>query len=182
MIKDNELQLLESLYQSTDTGEQLSQRKLAERTGLSLGLINVLLRRFVERGWVKLTHFSRHSLKYVLTPEGIHEVSRRTVEYFSRAVENTAIYRDRIEAFVKKASKSGITTLVLLGPAELDFLFAYSCEKNSIVFYKNPSKNIFEDLLASGASIFICMKEPIPSILPDAAPFILFSDILLNEM
>ncbi len=54
---DTELSLIESLGEAQCTQARITQRELASRTGLSLGMTNALLRRFAEKGWVKLTVF-----------------------------------------------------------------------------------------------------------------------------
>lgn len=142
-----EFQLLESLYQSQQAAGQegqsaqtpaapVSQRELAARTGLSLGLTNTLIKRFIERGWVKLLHINGRKVKYALTAEGMEEIAFRTVEYFARASKNTSLYRHKIESFVAHYARLGYTGLLLLSPHELDFLFEYACLKYGLVFCK----------------------------------------------
>ncbi len=140
MIPDNpELQLLESIYSVTEEGSSpalVSQRELANTAGLSLGLTNTLLKRFIERGWVKLLHVNGRKIKYALTPSGLEEIAVRTVDYFMRAAQNASLYRKKIDVFIETVSRNGYTSLLLLGPAELDFLFDYACIKHGIQFYK----------------------------------------------
>jgi len=159
---DTELQLLETIYSKQDGSGAISQRDLAGASGLSLGMTNALLRRFVERGWVKLMHLSGRSLKYILTTEGAEEVLRRSLSYFTRAVRSASLYRDRIDAYVLGLSKAGFRTLVLEGPAELDFLFDYSCARHGLDFVKNPQRASRQVLLASASTIFV-IARPIVS-------------------
>jgi DNA-binding MarR family transcriptional regulator len=155
---DNELQLLETIYSKQDGSGAISQRDLAGASGLSLGMTNALLRRFVERGWVKLMHISSRSLKYILTTEGAEEVLRRSLSYFTRAVRSASLYRDRIDAYVLGLSKAGFRTLVLEGPAELDFLFDYSCARHGLDFIKNPTQTSRQAYLALASTIFVIAR------------------------
>jgi DNA-binding MarR family transcriptional regulator len=155
---DTELQLLETIYSKQDGGESQSQRTLAGAAGLSLGMTNALLKRFIERGWVKLMHISGRSLRYILTSDGMEEVLRRSLSYFTRAVRSASLYRDKIDAFVLKLSKEGFDILVLEGPAELDFLFDYSCERHGLIFVKNPVDARREALLALPGAMFVAAK------------------------
>lgn len=152
---DTELQLLETIYSKQGDSATLSQRDLAGAAGLSLGMTNALIRRFVERGWIKLTHLSGRSLKYILTSEGMEEVLRRSISYFSRAVRSASLYRDKIDAYVRGQAKVGFTAVVLDGPAELDFLFDYSCERHGLEFVKNPVEARRKDLMALPTAIFV---------------------------
>jgi DNA-binding MarR family transcriptional regulator len=134
--KDTELFLIENLSEAERTHAHITQRELASRTGLSLGMTNALLRRFAEKGWVKLTRLSAKSIHYAVTPDGVGEVARRAVGYFRRAARNADQYRSRIEQFLLTAKENGATTLVLVGASELDFLLEFVCERHRMVFVR----------------------------------------------
>lgn len=56
---------------------QASQRTLAKKANMSLGMMNAILGRFVERGWRMLTNVNGRKLAYAVTLEGIAELSNR---------------------------------------------------------------------------------------------------------
>ncbi|MFO7986673.1 MAG: winged helix-turn-helix transcriptional regulator [Desulfatiglandaceae bacterium] len=58
-----------------------SQRELARRLNLSLGLINSFCKRLVNKGYFKVKTMPKNRIKYFLTPEGLARKSRLTVEY-----------------------------------------------------------------------------------------------------
>ncbi len=86
-IDDAELPILEALSEQPS----LSQRKLAERAGLSLTRTHFVLKRLVERGVlkVKTAAKSEHKLGYlyILTPRGIDEKARLTYMFMQRAAQ-----------------------------------------------------------------------------------------------
>jgi hypothetical protein len=137
---DTELSLLESIGESAGLRDRVTQRELASRAGLSLGMTNSLLRRLAERGWVKLTRLSPKSMRYALTAEGVGEIARRTSGYFRRAARNADRYRAQIELFIVEAKRSGATTLVLAGASELDFLIEFVCDRHDIAFVKTADQ------------------------------------------
>ncbi len=65
--------------------EQISQRDLSKKIGLSLGSVNYILKELIKKGFVKAQRFKNSSNKaayiYVLTPKGINERIRQT-QYF----------------------------------------------------------------------------------------------------
>src|SRR5215813_14909457 len=72
-------------------GRPLSQRALAQRLGVALGLTNLLLKRLARKGSIKIVEFpkkpaARKRLRYLLTPKGIAEKSRLTYEHMSYAL------------------------------------------------------------------------------------------------
>ena len=44
---------------------------------MSLGMMNAILGRFVERGWIMFTNVNGRKLAYAVTPEGIAELANR---------------------------------------------------------------------------------------------------------
>ena len=133
---DTELSLLETIGESEGYPAHVTQRDLATRAGLSLGMTNSLLRRLAERGWVRLTRLSTKSMRYALTPEGVGEIARRTSGYFRRAARNVDKYREQIELFIVEAKREGTSTVVLTGTSELDFLIEFVCERHGISYVK----------------------------------------------
>ncbi len=104
-----------------ESGEPLSQRSLARRLGIALGLTNLLVRRLVRKGWVRVTGIKPHRVSYLITPQGIAEKARMTREYLRYSLAFYSEARDRIaERFA---------TLSMEWPADAD-----NIEKR-IVFY-----------------------------------------------
>ena len=62
-----------------------SQRELAIKTGISLGKLNYCLKALTEKGFVEIENFKKNPNKlnyiYVLTPKGIAEKTKLTINY-----------------------------------------------------------------------------------------------------
>ena len=76
-------------------GHPLTQRDLAERLGVALGLTNLYLKRLARKGFIKITDFprkpaARKRLRYLLTPQGISEKTRLTYEHVAYSL---SLYR-----------------------------------------------------------------------------------------
>ena len=82
-----DLQLLEALeHEST-----ITQRTLASRLGMALGLTNLYLKRLVRKGYVKCVTVSPNRLVYSLTPKGVARKARLTYEFMKYSLD---FYRD----------------------------------------------------------------------------------------
>lgn len=68
---EQDLATLQIISETLKYEPKASQRRLAERTGMSLGLVNAVLQRYVERGWLMFIHVNRRKLAYALTAEGM---------------------------------------------------------------------------------------------------------------
>ncbi len=69
-----------------------SQRELAQELGFSLGKLNYCLKALQKKGLVKLKNFSKQSnklryLHYVITPKGIAERSKLTINFMKRKMQ-----------------------------------------------------------------------------------------------
>jgi DNA-binding MarR family transcriptional regulator len=85
-------------------GKPLTQRALAQRLGVAVGLTNLYLRRLMRKGYVKVGGFPRKPavrkrLRYLLTGKGLAEKSRLTYEYMSHSLQ---LYR-RARAHLREA-------------------------------------------------------------------------------
>lgn len=73
------------LLKTLEDNPSLSQRNLAKRLGVSLGKINFCLNALIEKGCLKVSNFRNSSNKlsyaYLLTPHGVEQKARMTVEF-----------------------------------------------------------------------------------------------------
>ena len=81
------LQLLEALEHEAT----ITQRTLASRLGMALGLTNLYLKRLVRKGYVKCVSVSPNRLVYSLTPKGMARKARLTYEFMKYSLD---FYRD----------------------------------------------------------------------------------------
>lgn len=66
----------------------ISQRELANQTGISLGSVHYCLKALVLKGWLKVGNFKNNPKKsvylYLLTPEGVLQRSNLAIDFLSR--------------------------------------------------------------------------------------------------
>jgi hypothetical protein len=124
-------------------------------------MINRLLRKFAERGWIKLTRLSPKTVRYALTSSGLSELARRTAGYFSHATRSAELYRERLEAFAKKAKRGGATTVVLFGSSDVEFLLAYVCERHGLVFVKGSDLEKAQALARRSGGILLLAENEV---------------------
>lgn len=136
-ILDNELDLLEKIYSAEKASSRLTQRELAQSSGLSLGMTNAIIRRFEEDGLIRLTRHSTKSISYSLTAEGLAAISQRAATYIRKATHNVDLYRERLASFIAKKKGEGALTLVLSGASELSPLLETVCEECGLVLVKS---------------------------------------------
>lgn len=112
--------LLEAIAEAPD----VSQRSLAKQIGIALGLTNLLVKRFVGKGWVRVTHVKPHRVRYLLTPAGLAEKARLSQQAFHNSVQRYRVARTRIhDGFVRLAAEwpaeAGSRRVVFYGTGEI---------------------------------------------------------------
>jgi DNA-binding MarR family transcriptional regulator len=95
-----DLQLLEALEQDAS----ITQRTLATRLGIALGLTNLYLRRLVRKGYVKCVTVSPNRIMYLVTPRGVARRARLAYEFMKYSLD---FYRD-----VRRHLRSSLSDVV----------------------------------------------------------------------
>jgi DNA-binding MarR family transcriptional regulator len=115
---------------AVDEGGALTQRALAQRLGVALGLTNLYLKRLSRKGYLKIVEFprkpaTRKRLRYLLTPKGITEKTRLTYEHMSYALNLYRRTRETLRHTLAELAPAGAKRIALYGTgdaAELAYL------------------------------------------------------------
>jgi EPS-associated MarR family transcriptional regulator len=88
---------------------EISQRELAGELGISLGRVNFCVQALMEKGLIKANNFrnsrNKKGYAYLLTPKGIEEKARITVQFLKiKIAEHEALTRE-IKSLRKDAGK-----------------------------------------------------------------------------
>jgi len=83
-LNEELFETLRSIYRNPS----VSQRKLAEKLGFSLGKMNYCISALKEKGYIKLSNFKKNQNKvryvYILTPKGIAEKTNLTINFMKK--------------------------------------------------------------------------------------------------
>jgi len=66
------------ILQAIAAGGPVTQRSLSTRLGIALGLTNLLIRRLVGKGYVKVSRMGTRHVRYLMTPAGWEALGRAT--------------------------------------------------------------------------------------------------------
>jgi len=84
----------------------LTQRQMAGEMGLSLGKFNYCLKELVKKGIVKIERFTTSDRKagymYILTPNGIEQKAKITVNFLKRKLHEYQEIKQEIEKLKKE--------------------------------------------------------------------------------
>ena len=99
-----------------------NQRDLSRHMDLSLGSINMLLRRLIAKGYIRIEQLNQRKVKYILTPKGFAEKMQKSIKYTIKTLNSIGAIKERLKITVAELYKRGERTFFILGESDLAVL------------------------------------------------------------
>ena len=103
-FKDNQDHF--NVLRKIDKNPELTQRQFAQELGFSLGKLNYCLKELKKKGHIKIKSFKNNPKKtnylYILTPRGISEKTRLTINFMKRKMDEYDQLKKEIDEQNKK--------------------------------------------------------------------------------
>ncbi len=117
MDRDEEmiLNLLKAISDEPDT----TQKDLATRLGVAVGLVNSYLKRVIYKGYVKTKQLERRRLRYLLTPSGIKEKARLTYEFLEYSFQYIREVRRKANEAMRPFAAQNKKRVIFYGSGEV---------------------------------------------------------------
>jgi hypothetical protein len=82
-------------------------------------MVNLVLARLVKTGAIKVVNLNGRTARYLLTPAGVAEKSRRAYDYLLRTVQTFRDLRTRTDAVIAELYERGARQFVVHGEGEI---------------------------------------------------------------
>jgi DNA-binding MarR family transcriptional regulator len=128
MAHDHEYRLLDILSRQ----EKASQRQVAKESGLSLGMVNLVVRRLVRTGYIKTSTLNGQTVRYVLTRKGSAELARRSYEYMLHVVSSFGELRSGVAALMRNLCEGGNARFIIYGDGDVADLAELACRSTGL--------------------------------------------------
>jgi len=115
MVDENEHKIIEEISRD----KRLTQRELSARTKLSLGAVNVIIKRLVRRGFLKTVNLNPKKVEYIITPKGFTEKTNKSYRYVQKTIDLVRRVREEIARIVLDEYNRGQKKFVVLGDDDL---------------------------------------------------------------
>lgn len=110
----------------------ISQRKIAEQTGISLGQVNFLIKKFAKKGLIKIEGQTSKTIRYNLTPKGFAEKAVRTLQYIKISYNAVIAVASRIRGLTDKFISEGYKVYVYGSQGEMMEVVKLAIDGNAI--------------------------------------------------
>ena len=135
-----ELTLLEQIEQDPD----VTQASLATQLGVAVGTVNWHIKRFVEKGIVKVERAERRKLRYIITSEGIALRARLTVDYIEQSFNLYRRVRERAQKHLAHLHELGHESVRISGNGDVAEICKLTCLEAGIEVVDDPSAPLLE--------------------------------------
>jgi len=129
-----DLKLLEAVEQDS----RVTQRGLATKLGIALGLTNIYLRRLVRKGYIKCVNVQSNRISYLITPRGIAEKVRLTYEFMDYSLHLYGEVRQHLREVLQECAAAG-SRVAIFGrgeAAELAYLSLKECGLEPVAIFE----------------------------------------------
>ncbi len=109
-----------------------SQRDLARKLNISLGLVNSFIKRLAHKGYFKITTIPKNRATYILTPKGFSEKTRLTYEFIQYSFRFYKTARRKLTTLLGTLENDGVKTLILYGASDLAEIAYVSLKETSL--------------------------------------------------
>ena len=116
---DSDLYRELSLLSAVQSTPETSQRDLARRLGIALGLTNLLLRNLAKKGYVRITRTGWRRWFYALTPAGFSRKVELTVAYIHRFLDHYQRVRQTLMAELEPLRLTAESRVAIYGAGDL---------------------------------------------------------------
>ena len=114
-ISERDLKIIEEIARN----KKLTQREISRKAGVSLGMVNMSLKKLAKRGYVKIKGMNKRSLEYVLTPKGFTEKAKKSYRYFRNTLSSLRKIKAKIQSIILDEYVKGERKFIILGEGEL---------------------------------------------------------------
>jgi len=119
MSRDGNLAETVELLDSVAGHGAPNQRALAQKIGISVGLVNALVHRAMRKGLIKMKEVPARRYAYYLTPKGLAEKSKLVAEYLDLSLTFFRVARQEYGDIFSRCAAAGVKRVILCGAGEL---------------------------------------------------------------
>lgn len=122
-FSERDLQILEHI----ESNPAATQSTLAEHLGVAIGTVNFVVRRMIEKGYVRVTRLERKRLKYMVTPQGIAIRAKLAIISMQYSMSLYRETRREAQKLLREVRRQGHDSIRLEGEGDLADVVRLTC-------------------------------------------------------
>jgi DNA-binding MarR family transcriptional regulator len=141
-------------------GAQLAvnQRDLSRQMKLSLGMTNLILRRLISKGYIRIQQLNQRKVQYLLTPKGFSEKMRKSLKYTLKTINSISLIKLSLQRMVGEFYQNGQREFWIIGTSDLAQLIEVVVKESGWGDCRFHYIHQWADQVHEGV-IFICKED-----------------------
>ena len=135
-----------------------NQRELSHLLDLSLGQTNMLIKRLITKGYIRISQLNKKKVQYLLTPQGFAEKMKKSVKYTLNTINSLSLIKEKIKTVMSDLYQKGERKFFIVGKSDLAMMVDMVIKEMSL---KDYSLDHFEDipLEKTDGTLLICKEN-----------------------
>ena len=96
-----------------------NQRDLSKQLDISLGMTNLLIRRLVAKGYIRIRQLNKKKTEYILTSKGFTEKYHKSFHYTLKTIRSIGLIRNQLNIIIERLYHQGERVFYILGKSDL---------------------------------------------------------------
>ena len=135
-----------------------NQRDLSRHMDLSLGMTNMLIRRLLSKGYIRIRQLNKVKVEYILTSKGFAEKMRKSVRYAVKTLDSIGLIKKNLAVLLKTLYSTGTRKFYILGSSDLAGLIEMVMTELALAGCELVRVNEIAPALSDGA-VLICREN-----------------------
>ncbi len=114
LLDEREFELVNIIGKRLDS----NQRDISRQMDMSLGMVNMILRRLIAKGLIRIHQLNKKKVEYILTPKGFSEKMRKSVKYTLNTINAIGLIRSKLRVTLLPLVERGERHFFLLGESD----------------------------------------------------------------
>lgn len=133
--ESRDLNLLTNIEHQPD----VTQADLATQLGVAVGTVNWHIKRLISKGYVKVMRAERKKLRYIITPEGLAQRARLTVDYVDQQFLLYRRVRKKVQDCVQQLKEEGYNGVQIVGDGDVADICKLTCLEQNMAITNDPN-------------------------------------------
>ncbi len=109
-----------------------NQRDLSQHLNLSLGQTNMLIRRLVSKGFIRISQLDKRKVQYMLTPKGMSENMRKAVKYTLNTINSLGLIKNNLKTILNDHYARGHRAFFIYSELDLTALVVQTFQEMNL--------------------------------------------------
>ena len=136
-----------------------NQRDLSRQMNLSLGMTNMLIRRLITKGYIRIKQLNKKKVEYLLTPKGFAEKMQKSVRYTMKTIGSIGLIKKCLTAVLTEVYNSGFRKFYIVGESDLAGLIEIVLKENFKAEYETVYIQEIPSAMNDGGVVLVCREN-----------------------